>query len=31
MTYEEIVTKVRNTFKNADVSKIEVHLAYHES
>ena len=28
MTYEEIVTKVRNTFKDADVSKIKEHLAY---
>lgn len=28
MTYEEIVTKVRNTFKDADVSKIDQHLAY---
>ncbi len=28
MTYEEIVTKVRNTFKDADVSKIQGHLAY---
>lgn len=28
MTYEEIVTKVRNTFKDADVSKINQHLAY---
>ena len=28
MTYEEIITKVRNTFKDADVSKINQHLAY---
>ena len=28
MTYEEIVTKVRETFKDADVSKIKEHLAY---
>ncbi len=28
MTYEEIVTKVRKTFKDADVSKIGEHLAY---
>lgn len=28
MTYEEIVTKVRNTFKDADISKINQHLAY---
>lgn len=28
MSYEEIVTKVRNTFKDADVSKINQHLAY---
>jgi len=28
MTYEEIVAKVRKTFKDADVSKIKEHLAY---
>ena len=28
MTYEEIVAKVRDTFKDADVSKIKEHLAY---
>lgn len=28
MTYEEIVAKVRDTFGDADVSKIEEHLAY---
>lgn len=28
MTYEEIVTKVRETIKDADVSKIKEHLAY---
>ncbi len=28
MTFEEIVTKVRATFKNADVSGIKEHLAY---
>ena len=28
MTYEEIVEKVRDTFKNADVSMIDEHLAY---
>lgn len=28
MTYEEIVEKVRETFKDADVSKIDEHLAY---
>lgn len=28
MTYEEIVEKVRDTFKDADVSKIDEHLAY---
>lgn len=28
MTYEEIVSKVRDSFKDADVSKIEEHLAY---
>ncbi len=28
MTYEEIVTKVRDTFKEANVSKIKEHLAY---
>lgn len=28
MTYEEIVMKVRNTFKDADVSRIDQHLAY---
>lgn len=28
MTYEEIVAKVRKTFKKTDVSKIDEHLAY---
>lgn len=28
MTYEEIVEKVRDMFKDADVSKIDEHLAY---
>lgn len=28
MTYEEIVAKVRKTFKNTDVSMIDEHLAY---
>lgn len=28
MTYEEIVAKVRETFGDADVSKIDEHLAY---
>lgn len=28
MTFEEIVAKVRATFKNADVSGIKEHLAY---
>ncbi len=28
MKYEEIVEKVRKTFKNTDVSMIEEHLAY---
>ena len=28
MTYEEIVEKVRDIFKDADVSKIDEHLAY---
>ena len=28
MTYEEIVEKVRDVFKDADVSKIDEHLAY---
>jgi len=28
MTYEEIVAKVRKTFKNTDVSNINEHLAY---
>lgn len=28
MTYEEIVTKVRDIFKDADVSKVDEHLAY---
>lgn len=28
MTYEEIVAKVRKTFADADVSKIDEHLAY---
>ncbi len=28
MTYEEIVSKVRSTFKNTDVSNINEHLAY---
>lgn len=28
MTYEEIVTKVKDTFKDADVSKVNEHLAY---
>lgn len=28
MTYEEIVAKVREIFKNADVSKVDEHLAY---
>ena len=28
MTYEEIITKVRDTFKGTTVSKIKEHLAY---
>lgn len=28
MTYEEIVSKVREIFKGADVSKVNEHLAY---
>ena len=28
MTYEEIITKVRETFKGTDVSMIKEHLAY---